>query len=206
VSTSTGSWRVRACRPHGRKSVLVVPTAAAGERPAISRHSRHSRHWSYQVALSKKFAPMTRIATPRPARVMDSALASCARPFVWVVPIFGIDPMTRRCGSVPSQAPTIRCVKRDPGHQRDPGHPLFVVRSAIPDTHLSRRHRNPRHPLFDGALQLPDTHCSWRDTRHAPAIPDTPISRTRQLKTPSISLGSGNPRHPIIRRGVDRAY
>jgi hypothetical protein len=178
--------RVRACRPHGRKSVLVVPAAAAGERPAISRHSRHSRHWSYQVAVCEKFAPMTRNARPRPARVMDSALASCARPFVWVVPILGIDPMTRRCGSVPPQTPTIRCAKRDPGH------PLFVVRSAILDTHLSRRHRNPRHPSLQS--QTPTVRGATQGTRRRSQTPT--ISCTRQPKTPVFSLSSGNPRHP----------
>jgi hypothetical protein len=84
--------------PHscGGNSSLAPSAAAAGERPAISRHSCH---WSCQVAARKRFAPMTRNAKPLAARVMQTAFASCARPFVWVVPFYGIDPMGGRCGS-----------------------------------------------------------------------------------------------------------
>jgi hypothetical protein len=79
------------------KSPLLASSPAAGERPAISRHSRHC---SRQVAFSKQFAPMTRNSKPLTARVIRSAFASCAGPFVWVVPFYGIDPMGGRCGSV----------------------------------------------------------------------------------------------------------
>jgi hypothetical protein len=55
------------------KSRLVASTAAAGERPAISRHSRHPRHRSYQIAASKWFASVTRNTRPLPTRVTGSA-------------------------------------------------------------------------------------------------------------------------------------
>jgi hypothetical protein len=43
---------------------------------------------------------MTRNTRLLAARVIPTAFASCARPFMWVVPIFGIDPLSGRCGSV----------------------------------------------------------------------------------------------------------
>jgi hypothetical protein len=43
---------------------------------------------------------MTRNPRLLAARVIPTAFTSCARPFMWVVPIFGIDPLSGRCGSV----------------------------------------------------------------------------------------------------------
>jgi hypothetical protein len=80
-----------------RWSSLASP-AAAGQRTAILRHLRHLRHQSHQIMASKWFAPMTQNAELLAACVMDSAFASCARPFVPVAPCFGIDPMSGHCG------------------------------------------------------------------------------------------------------------
>jgi hypothetical protein len=69
----------------------VASAAAAGERPAISRHPRH---YSNQLAASKRFASVTRNARSLAARVTSSAVASPACPIVPVAPCFGIDPVT----------------------------------------------------------------------------------------------------------------